>query len=377
MDSVVYEGKEYTKASVLAEKFRYTQDYLGQLCRGKKVDARLVGRAWYINLESLMSHKDSRYKNTSAASGAEKTAKKSINNYLSRIDVEPILQKKTVKIFKSNNGMVSELPVKYEADDYALIPRVYKEAVSVSLPVDPADAESLKVRKVEKQDEVSFVPDELPEVYLRGTISVAGIPEPSESVADIIEKTEVKTEEESKLKSQPKIVRIRKPLPRPAQGTHLRNAEVKMESQPKMVTVRPLNTTPAIARPLTDIKPPHHTQSATVPVIKEMVDVAAKPSIVPVVPPVQLKEKAPATKIANTNTAQFTPTLVVQKNQVTEQKSSFLSVVVPVGVVGIALVSALLITATNLEILANGTSYSSRLVIQSANLFALYHQLPW
>ena len=63
MEVVIFEGKEYTKASVLAARFRYTSDYLGQLCRGKKVDARLVGRAWYINLDSLNHHRDGRYKN--------------------------------------------------------------------------------------------------------------------------------------------------------------------------------------------------------------------------------------------------------------------------------------------------------------------------
>ena len=62
MEAVIFDGKEYTKASVLAERFGYTQDYLGQLCRAKKVDARLVGRAWYINLESIEKHRSSRYK---------------------------------------------------------------------------------------------------------------------------------------------------------------------------------------------------------------------------------------------------------------------------------------------------------------------------
>ena len=109
MEAVIFDGKEYVKASVVAERFSYTQDYLGQLCRGKKVDARLVGRAWYINLDSLTGHKKTRYK------GPDKPAKESEKvfathssgakeHYLSRIDVEPVLKKKTVKIIKNEAG---------------------------------------------------------------------------------------------------------------------------------------------------------------------------------------------------------------------------------------------------------------------------------
>jgi len=42
MDKVVFDKKEYTKASIAAKQFKYTSDYVGQLCRLEKVDARLV-----------------------------------------------------------------------------------------------------------------------------------------------------------------------------------------------------------------------------------------------------------------------------------------------------------------------------------------------
>lgn len=176
MESVIFDGKEYTKASVLAEKFRYTSDYLGQLCRGKKVDARLVGRAWYVNLESLEQHRAARYKTQDKENPAEISEKKPIHNYLSRIDVEPIIKRKTIRILMNQKGSVSELPVKYEVDDQALIPRIQKNSLSVSLPVNPAEAERLKINKV-VPGVANFAPEPLPEVYLKGSIPVVAIPE--------------------------------------------------------------------------------------------------------------------------------------------------------------------------------------------------------
>ena len=37
--------------------FGYTQDYIGQLCRGEKIDARRIGRTWYVCEKSILEHK--------------------------------------------------------------------------------------------------------------------------------------------------------------------------------------------------------------------------------------------------------------------------------------------------------------------------------
>lgn len=188
MESVVFDGKEFVKASVLAEKFRYTQDYLGQLCRGKKVDARLVGRAWYINLDSLNSHRTARYKTVSKPE--VQVTKKTSNHYLSRIDVEPVLKQKTVKILKGERGALTEVAMKYEGDDYSLIPRVNKSAISSYLHIEPAEAEKVKVHKDKDVKNVTnFKAEPLPEVYLSGTLKVEGIEEatsetPSEAIRE-------------------------------------------------------------------------------------------------------------------------------------------------------------------------------------------------
>ena len=53
-------GKEYISASRAAEKLGYASDYIGQLCRARKVPGRLIGRTWYVDLPSLAAHKATR-----------------------------------------------------------------------------------------------------------------------------------------------------------------------------------------------------------------------------------------------------------------------------------------------------------------------------
>ncbi len=183
MEAVIFDGKEYFKAAVLAERFKYTQDYLGQLCRAKKVDARLVGRAWYINLDSLEGHKQTRYKTPEKAPQLDGESHAPQQNYLSRIDVEPVLKKKTVNIIKNEGGKLTKLAVKYEKDDYSLIPRISREAVSKSLPVLPAEAEDVNVKTTKESVRVTnFKAEPLPEVYLKGILKVDGLPEATEAI---------------------------------------------------------------------------------------------------------------------------------------------------------------------------------------------------
>ncbi|MSR87944.1 MAG: hypothetical protein EXS69_02155, partial [Candidatus Zambryskibacteria bacterium] len=57
MLDIFKDGEEYISASRAAEKVGYSSDYIGQLCRAKKIPGQLVGRTWYIDLNSLVEHK--------------------------------------------------------------------------------------------------------------------------------------------------------------------------------------------------------------------------------------------------------------------------------------------------------------------------------
>lgn len=133
MNSVTVGGVTYTKLSVLAKKYGYTTDYLGQLCRADKVEAELVGRAWYANEASLKAHKSERYQ----ASGIDE------NNAVTRSDsdsvrynvpirVQPRFSKRTHKHFADQearrNFAATHLRVTYGADEADLTPSPKKSS---------------------------------------------------------------------------------------------------------------------------------------------------------------------------------------------------------------------------------------------------------
>jgi hypothetical protein len=56
-DSLIIGGRIYISSRRAAEISRYSNDYVGQLCRGGKVPAQMMGRAWFIDQEALLKHK--------------------------------------------------------------------------------------------------------------------------------------------------------------------------------------------------------------------------------------------------------------------------------------------------------------------------------
>ncbi|MDE2071682.1 MAG: hypothetical protein KGI70_03060 [Patescibacteria group bacterium] len=53
MDELQISGRRYVSSRRAAQMYRYHTDYIGQLVRGGKVKGQKVGRAWYIDAESL------------------------------------------------------------------------------------------------------------------------------------------------------------------------------------------------------------------------------------------------------------------------------------------------------------------------------------
>jgi hypothetical protein len=362
MDSVVFEGKEYTKASVLAARFRYTQDYLGQLCRGKKVDARLVGRAWYINLDSLEGHRTGRYKNLTKT--AEISPQKSSNHYSSRIDVEPVLKNKTVKIFRERKGVITEIPVRYERDEYSLIPKVNKTAVTASLPVLPAEAERLKIKKGPKKFNVTdFKAEALPEVSLSGTVKVDGIPEVLESIeeetksrpADI--SNELKTERT--ISATPRrLVSVRQPMRRVTKKNSVDmrpttensvKAPIQVATQPRKVLIK---VSPRQS------KVPRRSMSEIQP--------ASNPKPV---------EKSPVPNKIQPHEVKFSPHVVVSKKVVTEETSKvsgfWLALLVFLG----ATLVSFVVLVTKREVSVEGGLYTDHLSFDLSVLVDIFTTL--
>jgi|GEM_PF-1898775 len=51
-------GKEFISAKEAAVIAGYTSDYVGQLCRGGKVESKMVGRTWFVSKDSILKHKE-------------------------------------------------------------------------------------------------------------------------------------------------------------------------------------------------------------------------------------------------------------------------------------------------------------------------------
>ncbi len=54
MDELIIGGKQYISSRRAAEITGYAKDYIGQLCRGKRIEGKLVGRNWYVEPRSLL-----------------------------------------------------------------------------------------------------------------------------------------------------------------------------------------------------------------------------------------------------------------------------------------------------------------------------------
>jgi len=112
MDGILnFDGKKYISAKFAAKNFGYTSDYIGQLCRAKKINSRLVGRSWYVLELDLIKHKNFLHKDilTKKPTPAKKEKIR--------------LNKKTrgmvgIKINKSENLVLASNSV---SDDYNLL----------------------------------------------------------------------------------------------------------------------------------------------------------------------------------------------------------------------------------------------------------------
>ncbi len=57
MDEITIEDKVYVSSKQAAKITGYAKDYVGQLCREGRVEARLVGRNWYVLEDSIREHR--------------------------------------------------------------------------------------------------------------------------------------------------------------------------------------------------------------------------------------------------------------------------------------------------------------------------------
>ena len=193
MKKVTYDNKEYVKASEVAKKFKYTQDYVGQLCRSGKVDARLIGRSWYVELLSVTKYRKQKHatqkKQAAATSASTKAVRKSTPRTAAGKKVAPVVRSKTLRLVRdaanSKKHTRKHTSIQYEAESVSILPisnksveleppatitsKVKKEASKVDLV---PESRKIIVRSKRPTQETKFVSAKLPEISLSGNLPV-------------------------------------------------------------------------------------------------------------------------------------------------------------------------------------------------------------
>ena len=209
MDTVNVKGINYEKASLLAKEFKYTSDYLGQLCRARKVDCQLIGRTWYINRDSLVSHRNSRYSKNNTLSD-EKTFEYNVKINKSRVEIEPFLKNKVIKMTASRTGHFNDetnwKPAKYELDKGDLLPTMLDK--SRKMKADIIETKPEKHLDNSVKSEIEF--RNSPSVVLNGDIKISSQEYEHETEKTLLDKKNIDILDERGSKSTEKVHYITK-----------------------------------------------------------------------------------------------------------------------------------------------------------------------
>lgn len=189
METVVHEGVTFVKIAALAKKYKYTTDYIGQLCRADKVDCQLVGRAWFVSEVSLKDHQSERYKDTPPAEILSKNSTLLNTNHTNREVVRPLVSKHVQRNFESYTIPIrvsrlqsnNEVQTEYYEDTQGIDMQFESKPIASqtarikpSLPEETTLTQRLKVRSQStKSLNLGFTP--LPEIVLRGSLKISSL----------------------------------------------------------------------------------------------------------------------------------------------------------------------------------------------------------
>jgi hypothetical protein len=210
VQKISFGNREYVKASQAAKRFRYTQDYIGQLCRAKKVDARLVGRVWYVNLESITQYRKSKHATQKKAAKGTTAAK----TKTTKSAVESVVRAKTARKLqeafpKEAKQAVKHVSATYSRDKTSIIPVLgSRDVIQGSEKATPKEKRSIiiKVRPNTKKS-TTYVTEKLPEITLKSKLKVTDkfenfVPDTPYSQANV-QPTETRADEVRSVSSSP------------------------------------------------------------------------------------------------------------------------------------------------------------------------------
>lgn len=152
MDTVTLDGKTYVRAVRAAGELGYAPDYVGQLCRGGKVDAKRLGKTWYVREGALEEHKRSKPRNNAGLAARNFKQQR-----------EEIVQASASGHQRATPSFVSPLlsSVRYTHEDFEPIPTLKQ----IAQQHEAAAAPDLASVRVSTAPEPSFEPAAEEEAY--------------------------------------------------------------------------------------------------------------------------------------------------------------------------------------------------------------------
>ncbi|MBT3282633.1 hypothetical protein HON59_01375 [bacterium] len=135
MNELIFAGNKYISSKRAGKLTGYTTDYIGQMCRGGKMDCRLVGRNWYINEEVMKAQKKS-FKKAQLNEGGRAIEYK-------KLDLEPMYYSDDERI---NNPEINKVVLENTEEEVEEITEEEEETIieiKEKKPARPAGGENL------------------------------------------------------------------------------------------------------------------------------------------------------------------------------------------------------------------------------------------
>ncbi len=92
MDELTIDGKVYFSSKRAAAITGYAKDYVGQLCREGRVEARLVGRSWYVYEPSIMKHRFDQGEEEASVGAEEKEPQEQQDNLSEKTNKQAVFE---------------------------------------------------------------------------------------------------------------------------------------------------------------------------------------------------------------------------------------------------------------------------------------------
>lgn len=119
--SILVDGKELISAIRASKKVGYSGDYVGQLCRAKKIPGKLIGKTWYVDFSALIDHKRNRKLGKQKKEGIPQISSDSVNINITN-NPKPLSQ--------SDELAQKNIPISYEKENIQQLPELHKKIFS-------------------------------------------------------------------------------------------------------------------------------------------------------------------------------------------------------------------------------------------------------